>query len=127
MIPNLPFPNLDITTRGNIAEVKLKNQDLADMLKKAVENRGQKVKDVEVYPDAFVIVVDLSDLERTLINQGLKATLEPKEIKITIDRRELINAFATITQLNQKGIEIIDERDYILLRGNIVGIPNISR
>ena len=127
MIPNLPFPNLDITTRGNIAEIKLKNQDLADMLKKAVENRGQKVKKVEVYPDAFVIVIDLSDLEQGMKTQGLPVNIEPKEIKITIDRKELINAFATITQLSQKGIEIIDERDYILLRGNIVGIPNISR
>ena len=127
MIPNLPFPNLDITTRGNIAEIKLKNQDLADMLKKAVENRGQKVKKVEVYPDAFVIVIDLSDLEQGMRTQGLPVNIKPKEIKITIDRKELINAFATITQLNQKGIEIIDERDYILLRGNIVGIPNISR
>ena len=127
MIPNLPFPNLDITTRGNIAEIKLKNQDLADMLKKAVENRGQKVKKVEVYPDAFVIVIDLSDLEQGMRTQGLPVNIKPKEIKITIDRKELINAFATITQLSQKGIEIIDERDYILLRGNIVGIPNISR
>jgi len=119
MIPNLPFPNVEMVTKGGMAEVKLKNQDLADMLRKAIENKGQKVKDVEVYPDVFVIVVDLSDLERNLINQGLKATLEPKEIKITIDRRELINAFTSVTNITQKGIEVIDERDYILLRGKI--------
>jgi len=119
VIPNLPFPNIEMVTKGGIAEVKLKNQDLADMLRKAIENGGQRVKDVEVYPDAFVIIADLVDLEQTLINLGLKATLEPKEIKITIDRRELINAFINVTNVTQKGIEVIDERDYILLRGKI--------
>ena len=119
MMPDLPFPNLDITTKGNIAEVKLKNESLAEMLKKAVESRGQKVKKVEVYPDAFVVIADLSDIERTLTNYGLKATIEPKEIKITIDRKELVNAFSNVTNIKQKGIEVIDERDYILLRGKI--------
>ena len=119
MIPNLPFPNIEMVTKGGIAEVKLKNQDLADMLRKAIENGGQRVKDVEVYPDAFVIIADLADLEQTLINLGLKATLEPKEIRITIDRKELINAFTNVTNVTQKGIEVIDGRDYILLRGKI--------
>jgi len=120
MIPNLPFPNLDITTRGNVAEVKLKNQDLADMLRQAIESRGQKVKDVEIYPDAFVIVIDLTDLERTIVSKGLKATIEPKEIKITVDRKELIDTFVSVTGITQKGIQVIDERDYILIKGNIM-------
>jgi len=120
MIPDLPFPNIEMITRGNVVEVKLKNQDLADMLRKAIEDRGQRVKNVEVYPDAFVVVADLSDLERTLTSQGLKATIEPKELKITIDRKELINAFVNVTGITQKGIQVIDERDYILLKGSIV-------
>jgi len=119
MIPDLPFPNLNITTRGNVAEVKLRNEELADMLKKAIESNGQRVVKVEVYPDCFVVLVDISDLEQTLVNQGLKATIEPKEIRITIDRRELINAFVNVSGITQKGIEVIDERDYILLRGKI--------
>jgi len=116
----IPFPNLEIVTRGNIMEAKLKNKDLADMLKKAIEHAGQKVKSVEVYPDAFVVKVDMSDLEKIFLKQGLKVTLEPKEVKITIDRKELINTFVSVTNIREKGIEVIDERDYILLRGKVV-------
>ena len=126
MMPNLPFPNLDITTRGNIAEVKLKNQDLAEMLKKAIESKGQKVTKVEVYPDVFVIYIDLTEFENKLRQQGFPATIEPKELKITIDRKGLIDKFIEVTNLSELGVTIKDERDYILLSGKITGIPNVK-
>ena len=116
----IPFPNLEITTKGRIAEVKLRNEDLAEMLKKAVERAGEKVKSVEVYPDSFVVITDLTDLEQKLANRGLKVTIEPKQIEIIVDRRQLINAFIRVTDITKKGFEIIDERDYILIRGKIV-------
>ena len=125
MTPNLPFPNLEIITQGEIATVKIKNEDLAEMLKKAIENNGQKVKKVEIYPDAFVVIADLLDIERTLVNYGLKATIEPKEIKITIDRNELIDTFIKVSKLSELGVTVKDERDYILLSGRITGLPNI--
>ncbi|RLI53656.1 MAG: hypothetical protein DRP09_15190 [Candidatus Thorarchaeota archaeon] len=120
MMPNFPFPNVEMVTKGNIAEVRLLNKDLAEMLKKAIESRGQRVKNVEIYPDAFVVVIDLSDLEQSLARQGLKVTIEPKSIEIIINRSELINAFVSVTNISQKGIQVIDEKDCILLRGSIV-------
>ncbi len=119
MMPNLPFPDLEVTTKQNVMEAKLKNDTLADMLRKAIESKGQKVKSVEVYPDAFVVIVDLTDLEKSLTNYGLKASIEPKEIKIEIDRKELVNAFVNVTGASQKGLEVVDGKDYILIRGRI--------
>ena len=126
MMPNLPFPNLEIVTKGGIAEIKLKNQDLAEMLKKAIESKGQKVTKVEVYPDVFVVVVDLTEFENKLRQQGFPATIEPKELKITIDRKELIDTFTKVTNLSELGVTIKDERDYILLSGRITGLPNVK-
>ena len=126
MMPNLPFPNLEIITQGEIAKVKIKNEDLAEMLKKAIESKGQKVSKVEVYPDVFVVVIDLTEFENKLRQQGFPATIEPKELKITIDRTELINTFIKVSKLSELGITVKDERDYILLSGRITGIPNIN-
>lgn len=126
MMPNLPFPNLNIQTQGNLAIVKLKNEELANMLKKAIENNGQKVKSVEVYPDVFVVILDLSDLEQRIKSQGLPATIEPKEIKITIDRKELIESFKRVGKLDEKGITVVDKADYVELRGVITNIPSVN-
>jgi len=126
MMPNLPFPNLDIQTQGNLAIVKLKNEELANMLKKAIERNGQKVKNVEVYPDVFVILIDLSDLEQRMKSQGLPATIEPKEIRITIDRKELIESFKRVSNLEEKGITVVDKADYVELRGVITNTPNVN-
>lgn len=125
-MPNLPFPNLNIQTQGNLAIVKLKNEELANMLKKAIENNGQKVKSVEVYPDVFVVILDLSDLEQRIKSQGLPATIEPKEIKITIDRKELIESFKRVGKLDEKGITVVDKADYVELRGVITNIPSVN-
>ena len=125
-MPNLPFPNLDIQTQGNLAIVKLKNEELANMLKKAIERNGQKVKNVEVYPDVFVILIDLSDLEQRMKSQGLPATIEPKEIRITIDRKELIESFKRVSNLEEKGITVVDKADYVELRGVITNTPNVN-
>jgi len=96
------------------------------MLKKAIERNGQKVKNVEVYPDVFVVVIDLSDLEQRMKSQGLPATIEPKEIKITIDRKELIESFKRVSNLEEKGVTVVDKVDYIELRGTIMNIPNVN-
>ncbi len=119
MIPNLPFPNLEMRTQGNIVEAKLKNQDLANMLKKAIESRGHKVINVEVYPDAFVVIMDISHIEKGITNIGLKASIEPKQVRIVIDRQSLIDQFVSVSGITNRGFSVQDMRDYILIRGTI--------
>ena len=59
-------------------------------------------------------------------SQGLPATIEPKEIKITIDRKELIESFKRVSNLEEKGVTVVDKVDYIELRGTIMNIPNVN-
>ena len=113
----IPFPNLTAEFKNGKTYVRLSNQELANMLKSAIEQQGQKVANVEVYPDCFVIEISFEDIMENMRKMGLNATFEPTKVSIIVDRSSLIEQFAK--QL--KGLEVRDEKDHIVLIGNITG------
>ena len=115
----IPFPNLTAEFRNGKTYIRLPNQELAKMLKKAIEQQGQEVANVEVYPDCFVVTVTFEDFEKKLREVGLDAKFDPKEIKIIVERKALVEQFAK----QFKDLEVRDERDYILIVGSITGTP----
>jgi len=116
---NFPFPNVQGIIQGNTFSVRLTNEQLSEMLRKSIEMHGNKVKEVKVFPDAFVIVIDLSEIENSVRSKGLPAKIEPKEVKVVIDRKQLIEQFKNVTKLEDKGAKIIDKRDYVEIVGTI--------
>jgi len=113
----IPFPNLTAEFKNGKTYVRLSNQELANMLRSAIEQQGQKVANVEVYPDCFVIEISFEDIMENMRKMGLNATFEPTKVSIIVDRSSLIEQFAK--QL--KGLEVRDEKDHIVLIGNITG------
>ena len=113
----IPFPNLTAEFKNGKTYVRLSNQELANMLKSAIEQQGQKVANVEVYPDCFVIEISFEDIMENMRKMGLNATFEPTKVSIIVDRSSLIEQFAK--QL--KDLEVRDEKDHIVLIGNITG------
>lgn len=113
----IPFPNLTAEFRNGKTYIKLSNQELANMLRNAVEQQGQKVANVEVYPDCFVVEISFEDIKQNMEKMGLRVKFEPMSILIVVDRSSLIEQFAK--QL--KGLEVKDEKDHILIVGNITG------
>jgi len=113
----IPFPNLTAEFKNGKTYVRLSNQELANMLRSAIEQQGQKVANVEVYPDCFVIEISFEDIMENMRKMGLNATFEPTKVSIIVDRSSLIEQFAK--QL--KDLEVRDEKDHIVLIGNITG------
>jgi len=113
----IPFPNLTAEFKNGKTYVRLSNQELANMLKSAIEQQGQKVANVEVYPDCFVIEISFEDIMENMRKMGLNATFEPTKVSIIVDRSSIVEQFAK--QL--KGLEVRDEKDHIVLIGNITG------
>lgn len=119
---NFPFPNVQGVINGNTFSVRLTNEQLSKMLRKSIEMHGNKVKEVKVFPDAFVIVIDLSEIENSVRSKGLPAKIEPNEVKVVIDRKQLIEQFKNVTKLEDKGAKIIDKRDYVEIVGTISSV-----
>ena len=119
---NFPFPNVQGIIQGNTFSVRLTNEQLSEMLRKSIEMHGNKVKEVKVFPDAFVIVIDLSEIENSVRSKGLPAKIEPNEVKVVIDRKQLIEQFKNVTKLEDKGAKIIDKRDYVEIVGTISNV-----
>jgi len=113
----IPFPNLTAEFKNGKTYVRLSNQELANMLRSAIEQQGQKVEKVEVYPDCFVIEISFEDIMENMRKMGLNATFEPTKVSIIVDRSSIVEQFAK--QL--KGLEVRDEKDHIVLIGNITG------
>lgn len=113
----IPFPNLTAEFKNGKTYVRLSNQELANMLRSAIEQQGQKVANVEVYPDCFVIEISFEDIMENMRKMGLNATFEPTKVSIIVDRSSIVEQFAK--QL--KGLEVRDEKDHIVLIGNITG------
>jgi len=113
----IPFPNLTAEFKNGKTYVRLSNQELANMLKSAIEQQGQKVANVEVYPDCFVVEISFEDIMENMRKMGLNATFEPTKVSIIVDRSSIVEQFAK--QL--KGLEVRDEKDHIVLIGNITG------
>jgi len=113
----IPFPNLTAEFKNGKTYVRLSNQELANMLRSAIEQQGQKVANVEVYPDCFVIEISFEDIMENMRKMGLNATFEPMKVSIIVDRSSIVEQFAK--QL--KGLEVRDEKDHIVLIGNITG------
>ena len=113
----IPFPNLTAEFKNGKTYVRLSNQELANMLRSAIEQQGQKVANVEVYPDCFVIEISFEDIMENMRKMGLNATFEPTKVSIIVDRSNIVEQFAK--QL--KDLEVRDEKDHIVLIGNITG------
>ena len=113
----IPFPNLTAEFKNGKTYVRLSNQELANMLRSAIEQQGQKVANVEVYPDCFVIEISFEDIKQNMERMGLKVKFEPMSVLIVIDRSSIVEQFAK--QL--KDLEVRDEKDHIVLIGNITG------
>jgi len=113
----IPFPNLTAEFKNGKTYVRLSNQELANMLKSAIEQQGQKVEKVEVYPDCFVVEISFEDIKQNMERMGLKVKFEPMSVLIVIDRSSIVEQFAK--QL--KDLEVRDEKDHIVLIGNITG------
>jgi len=113
----IPFPNLTAEFKNGKTYVRLSNQELANMLKSAIEQQGQKVANVEVYPDCFVVEISFEDIMENMRKMGLNATFEPTKVSIIVDRSSIVEQFAK--QL--KDLEVRDEKDHIVLIGNITG------
>jgi len=113
----IPFPNLTAEFKNGKTYVRLSNQELANMLRSAIEQQGQKVANVEVYPDCFVVEISFEDIMENMRKMGLNATFEPTKVSIIVDRSSIVEQFAK--QL--KGLEVRDEKDHIVLIGNITG------
>ena len=113
----IPFPNLTAEFKNGKTYVRLSNQELANMLRSAIEQQGQKVANVEVYPDCFVIEISFEDIMENMRKMGLNATFEPTKVSIIVDRSSIVEQFAK--QL--KDLEVRDEKDHIVLIGNITG------
>jgi len=119
----IPFPDLDISVRGKIATIKLTNEQLVKMLKRALSGQNFNVTNIEIYPDVFVVEASLKDIENKIKQRGLDAEIDPKTIKIIIKRESLIEGFIKATKFPEKGLKVEDKKDYIIIEGEITGIP----